>query len=70
MRDMKAGEELFTFYGYGKNDFPADFPWYFEAKLALEREERIAKEAEEKEAEALKSTKKQHNKKKKRKTSK
>ena len=69
MRDMKAGEELFTFYGYGQNDFPADFPWYFEAKLALEREERIVKEAEEKskKIKAKKSKKKNniHNKKKK-----
>ena len=63
LRDMKAGEELFTFYGYGQNDFPADFPWYFEAKLALEREERIAKEAQEKEKASQKSNKKKKKKK-------
>ena len=27
---VKAGSELFTFYGYKKGDFPNDFPWYFE----------------------------------------
>ena len=62
MRDLKAGEELFTFYGYGKNDFPADFPWYFEAKLALEREERLIKETKAKEEnnKSKKKSKKKH----------
>ncbi len=50
VRDLKAGDELFTYYGYGPNEFPADFLWYHEAKLKIEREERIQKlEAERKE---------------------
>ena len=44
-RDIKAGEELFTYYGYGRQkggqDFPEDFPWYWEAKQSIEKEERL-----------------------------
>jgi len=43
-RNIKAGEELFTYYGYGASEFPNDFPWYFETKLAVEREERLENE--------------------------
>ena len=43
-RDIKAGEELFTDYGYGHSPFPTDFPWYWETKLALDKEERMQKE--------------------------
>ena len=40
--DIQADTELFTNYDYGKpGDFPADFPWYFETKLLIEREERL-----------------------------
>ena len=46
--DIKTGMELHTNYGYGQNDFPNDFPWYFETKLALEREERLNKIENEK----------------------
>ena len=49
-RDIKAGEELFTYYGYGINEFPSDFPWYFETKLAIEREERLENEKKAKQA--------------------
>ena len=42
--DLKAGEELFTNYNYGRFDFPEDFPWYWETKIAIEREERLKKE--------------------------
>lgn len=42
--DIKAGMELHTNYGYGRNDFPNDFPWYWETKLVLEREERKERE--------------------------
>ena len=28
-KNIKAGEELFTYYGYGASEFPNDFPWYF-----------------------------------------
>ena len=49
-RDIKAGEELFTYYGYKGSEFPADFLWYHEAEKLLEREERLAKEAEAKAA--------------------
>lgn len=62
LRDMKAGEELFTNYGYGKSDFPADFLWYWETKMALEREERL--EAELKEEKKKKQKKEQKKKKK------
>ena len=56
---MKAGEELFTYYGYSKKgEFPADYPWYHETEAMIEREERLAKEAEEKEKSAIKKTKK------------
>ena len=30
-KPIKAGEEIFTYYGYKKSDFPADAPWYHEA---------------------------------------
>ena len=37
-KDVKAGEELFTDYGYGLGgQFPADFPWYQEARKKLGR---------------------------------
>ena len=62
LRDMKAGEELFTNYGYGKSDFPADFLWYWETKMALEREERLEAELKE---EKKKMQKKEQKKKKK-----
>ena len=35
---------MFTYYGYGPSEFPGDFPWYFETKLAIEREERLENE--------------------------
>ena len=31
-KPIKAGEEIFSHYGYKKNDFPADAPWYHEAQ--------------------------------------
>ena len=46
--DLKAGNELFTNYGYGKADFPNDFPWYWETIIAIERQERIEREEKEK----------------------
>ena len=42
--EIKAGMELFMYYDYERSDFPQDFPWYWETKLAIEREERIDKE--------------------------
>ena len=42
---LKAGEELFTYYGYKQNTFPEDFPWYWETKGQILREERLKKEA-------------------------
>ena len=42
-KDVKAGEELFTFYGYGSGfEVPSDFPWYWELKRQVEKEERLA----------------------------
>jgi hypothetical protein len=36
--DIKAGQEVFTNYGYNRpGPFPLDFPWYFDAKTDLER---------------------------------
>ena len=55
-RPIKAGEELFTYYGYGETDPPNDFPWYFELKRKVEKEE--AEERKRKEAEAEKTKKK------------
>ena len=41
-KPVKAGEELFTYYGYGSGfDIPADFPWYWELKRQVEKEERL-----------------------------
>lgn len=42
--DLKAGDEIFTYYGYKGATFPGDFPWYFEAKALIEREERLKQE--------------------------
>ena len=49
VRDIKAGEELFTHYQYkdGKQ-FPEDHPWYFETELIIKREERLQKEEKDK----------------------
>ena len=52
-RDIKAGEELFAYYGYASKEFPSDFPWYYEAKIVAEKELRLIKE-QKKEEEKLK----------------
>ena len=39
-KPIKAGEELFTFYEYKQEDFPADFPWYHKAKMKLIEEQK------------------------------
>jgi hypothetical protein len=62
-RDIKAGKELFTNYGYGKNDFPDDFPWYWEKMRAQEKEERLLEEAALKEQYQKKNKKKKQQKK-------
>ena len=41
--DVKAGMELFTYYGYKRLDFPSDYLWYWETLLALEKEEQKKK---------------------------
>ena len=41
-KDLKAGQELFAYYAYKKSPFPFDNPWYWEMKLIIEREERLA----------------------------
>ena len=40
---VKAGEELFTHYGYEHQYFevPNDFPWYWELKRNMEKEARL-----------------------------
>ncbi len=45
---IKAGSEIFTFYGYRRDPFPLDFPWYFEALDKLIKEERKAKKHKKK----------------------
>ena len=39
--DVKKGEELFANYDYGLDEFPLDYPWYHEQRIAYEREERL-----------------------------
>ena len=36
---IKAGEELFTYYGYKPGRLPSDFPWYWELKRKVEQVE-------------------------------
>ena len=39
---VKAGDELFTYYGYGTGyPLPSDFPWYWELKRQVEKAERL-----------------------------
>ena len=40
-RDVKAGEELFAYYGYKSKEFPADFQWYWETLMEIEKQERL-----------------------------
>ena len=41
-KDIKAGDELFGYYGYGHGqNIPHDYPWYWEAKRELEKDERM-----------------------------
>lgn len=54
-KEIKAGEELFTFYGYTEGEFPIDFPWYFETKRKIEQEERLAGLEEKKKKQKKKS---------------
>jgi hypothetical protein len=42
--ELKAGVELFAYYGYKSSIFPSDFLWYWEAKTAVERQERLEEE--------------------------
>ena len=39
-KDLKAGMEVFTHYGYteDKQTFPGDFSWYWKAKKAIDEE--------------------------------
>ena len=40
-RDVKASEELFAYYGYKSKEFPADFQWYWETLMEIEKQERL-----------------------------
>ena len=40
-RDIASGEELYAYYGYKDASFPLDFPWYFELKRKVEKEQRL-----------------------------
>ena len=45
-RHIKAGEELFTYYGYHPDRdivFPADYPWYWKLKEKIEKGEKEEK---------------------------
>ena len=51
--NLKAGDELLADYGYGNKDgiqqeFPDDFPWYWELKRKLEKEENVKKKIKKK----------------------
>ena len=45
---IKAGQEIFTYYGYKKKDRTEDSDWYFEQLELIEREQMKEKETEEK----------------------
>ena len=45
---IKAGQEIFTYYGYKKKDRTEDSDWYFEQLELIEREQMKEKEKEEK----------------------
>ena len=48
-RPIKAGEEIFTHYGYKKGlPPPSDYPWYWELLNKIEEEEKLQKEEKEK----------------------
>ena len=62
-RDIKAGEELFSYYGYrGQSDFPQDFPWYFEEKMKFDREMRLKEKEKIARSNKRKATKKRNHK--------
>ena len=42
-------QELFAHYGYKSKEFPADFEWYWNTLMEIEREERLELELKEKE---------------------
>ena len=70
-RDVKAGEELFAYYGYKSKEFPADFQWYWETLMEIEKQERLELELKERESkENEKTTLKKKNKKKTKRTKK
>ena len=43
IKPVKAGEELYTNYGYTQDvqDAAANFPWYWELKRNMDKEERL-----------------------------
>ena len=49
--------ELFMHYGYKQAEFPSDFPWYWETKNRLERQERMQKEKKSKKKKKAKKKK-------------
>ena len=57
-RPIKAGEEIFTYYGYRKDLAPPnDFPWYWDLLKKTEEEEELLKEKEEERLSSQKKTK-------------
>ena len=45
---IKAGQEIFTYYGYKKKDRTEDSDWYFEQLEQIERDQMKEKKKEEK----------------------
>ena len=43
-RDVKKEEEIFANYDYDPDEFPMDYPWYHDQKIAFQKEERLRKE--------------------------
>ena len=51
--NLKLGDELLAYYGYDNKDriqqeFPDDFPWYWEKKRQIEKEENLRKKTKKK----------------------
>ena len=68
---IKAGQEIFTYYGYKKKDRTEDSDWYFEQLEQIEREQMKEKEKEKEEKkEKVKAEKKKKEKGKKKKQNK
>ena len=41
--DIKAGQELFAYYGYRVHPMPFDYPWYWDLMRKIQKKERLQK---------------------------